>query len=902
MQKILINVILIMLIFVNIGSSNTINLTEKEKEYLKNNPIIKVHNETNWPPYNYNKNNKPYGYSIEYMKLLASKVNMNIEFVSGYTWDQFIQMIKENKIDVMLNIAKTKDREKFLSYTSTYHTGVDVIFTKANNTPYNSLDDFKGKTISVVKGFYEEELLRRYYPDIKIITVNSSFETLKLVAFGKADGAVDNLATGNYIISKYQLSNIEPNFEIPDQRFNLDLHLATNKNNTVLRDILEKAKSQITEEELHNLKRIWIFNNKKYENHNSKKLNLSKDEKDYLKSKKIINMCIDPNWMPFEKFDKNGNHIGMTADYFKIFQKDIGIKINVIKTKTWNESLQFAKKRKCDILSLAMQTKKRKEYLNFTTPYLKIPLVLATRTNVPFINDITSVIDKKIGIPKGYAFIELLKDKYKNINIIEVENIQDGLEKVNNGELFGYIGTLASVGHQFQTGYTGELKITGKLDETWELGIAVRNDDLKLLSIFQKVIDNLDVKQQQKILNNWISIKYEKGIDYTLVWKIVVLFLVILLIVLAFLYNQNRLKNSIKNEKEKFEAIYQGSKDSIAILDMKSNFLEVNNSYCEMTGFTEDELLAKSCLELTMKEDIPRTQEAMKELQRVGFIRNFEKECITKNKNILINMSMSLLSNPLRILISVRDVTERKRQEKVFQEQAKLASMGEMIGNIAHQWRQPLSIISTSATGLQMDQEFGLLNEEKVIKACESINDNAQYLSKTIDDFTNFIKGDRQMNIFNLSDSIKSFLTLVDGIIKKENINIVLKLENNIDINGYKDELVQCFINIFNNAKDILVEKEVKNKIIFINTFLENNKVIIEIIDNAGGIPLDVIDKIFEPYFTTKHQSQGIGLGLHMTYSLIVDGMDGQIEASNIEYKHDGIKYEGAKFKMIIPI
>ena len=250
----------------------------------------------------------------------------------------------------------------------------------------------------------------------------------------------------------------------------------------------------------------------------------------------------------------------------------------------------------------------------------------------------------------------------------------------------------------------------------------------------------------------------------------------------------------------------------------------------------------------------------------------------------------------------ILEVQKNIQVQKQLVKSEKLAAMGEMIGNIAHQWRQPLSVISTTATGMQMQSEFGGLSTEKIYKSCEMINDNAQYLSKTIEDFTNFIKGNRQKIIFNLSDSISCFLSLVDGTIKKENILIKLDLQENININGFQDELSQCFINIFNNAKDALVGNNIQNKMIFINTKIKNNQIIIEIKDNAKGIPLDVIDKIFEPYFTTKHQSQGTGLGLHMTYSLIVDGMNGIIEASNVKYIYNKEEYEGAKFKITLTI
>ncbi len=269
-------------------------------------------------------------------------------------------------------------------------------------------------------------------------------------------------------------------------------------------------------EELNTLNKKWSTIEKI---DNKTELILTNKEQNYLKNKQHITMCIDPSWMPFESF-KDGEYIGMTADYFKIFINDFKLPIKVIKTTNWTQSIEYAKSRKCDILSLVMKTPERTKYLNFTTPYLKIPLVLATKHNVSFISDFKTLTDEKIGIPKGYAFIELLKTKYPNINIIEVKNLKDGLEQVNEGKLFGYIGTLASVGYMFQTQFTGELKIAGKFDETWELGIGVRNDDPTLLSILESGVKNIKEETHRAILNKWIAIKYEKKVDYTFLWQI----------------------------------------------------------------------------------------------------------------------------------------------------------------------------------------------------------------------------------------------------------------------------------------------------------------------------------------------------------------------------------------------
>jgi len=245
---------------------------------------------------------------------------------------------------------------------------------------------------------------------------------------------------------------------------------------------------------------------------------------------------------------------------------------------------------------------------------------------------------------------------------------------------------------------------------------------------------------------------------------------------------------------------------------------------------------------------------------------------------------------------------QNSQKDKLIAEQAKMASMGEMIANIAHQWRQPLSVISTASTGMLMEKEYDMLTDKNLKKYCNSINNNAQYLSKTIDDFKNFIEGDRVKNLFKLSDTIESFLHLVDGTIKSQGIEIHTKLDHKVSINGYENELIQCFINIFNNAKDVLIEEQKSKKCIFITTEIKSDFAVIKIKDNASGIKEDILTKIFEPYFTTKHKSQGTGLGLHMTYGLISDGMNGTIEVNNRSFHHEGEEFTGAEFTISIPV
>ncbi len=282
-----------------------------------------------------------------------------------------------------------------------------------------------------------------------------------------------------------------------------------------------------------------------------------------------------------------------------------------------------------------------------------------------------------------------------------------------------------------------------------------------------------------------------------------------------------------------------------------------------------------------------------------------------KSMELYFNEYIKLLENERNKIKSFNENLQKKVEEELEKskqkdsllfEQSKLASMGEMIANIAHQWRQPLSVISTGATGLKIQKEYDNLTDENFYETCDLINKNAQFLSKTIDDFRNFIRGDRKKEVFDISDTIKEFLSLMSPSEKKYYLQMILNLQDNIKLNSYQNELKQCLINIFNNSKDALIDTKEEDRFIFIETSSKENNAIIKIKDSGGGIPSDVLPRIFEPYFTTKHKSKGTGLGLSMTYKIIVDAMGGTIVANNVTYEYNNKSYTGAQFTITLPL
>jgi len=248
------------------------------------------------------------------------------------------------------------------------------------------------------------------------------------------------------------------------------------------------------------------------------------------------------------------------------------------------------------------------------------------------------------------------------------------------------------------------------------------------------------------------------------------------------------------------------------------------------------------------------------------------------------------------------EISKNNIKNRVLFHQTKMAAMGEMIGNIAHQWRQPLSLITSLASGVKLKNELGVLSSLEEKDSLNKIIETANYLSNTVDDFRYFFSPNKDKTRINTKELFQKVFNLLDSEFRTKNIQIIKNIEE-IYSYTYENELIQVMINIINNAKDELLKNENhKYRYILIDLYKEDQNIIIKIKDNAGGISENIIDRIFEPYFTTKHRSQGTGIGLYMSEEIIVKHLKGNITVSNTEIIIEGKSFIGAEFIVSIAI
>lgn len=525
-----------------------LNFTQEELTYLQNKRVLRIQNDSNLAPYNFLENNIAKGFSIDYMSLIANKLALEVEYVPG-NWNDFITMLKNNELDMMINVLKSEKREKFFLFSDLpYESLYPSMITRIDEKNINSFKKVKDETIALVKGYYSYDKVKKEYPNVKVLDTYNTFEMIQAVSKNEADIAYGLNTIVEYNINKHRLTNLKLTRNIDDNI--LHFYFAYNKESEILKNLIRKAEKAISKEEIQALRDKWL-----------KKINLTKqkgnsflftkNEIEYLDKKKTITMCVDPNFMPFEKVNEKGQYIGIIADFMNTLSKNTSIKFELLGKTSWRDTLNLMKNKKCDIIPFIVETNKRKEYINFTQSYLTLPLVIATKNSEMFITNLESIKHKKIALVKDFATNDLIKLKYPDINIVQVKNIKEGLTKVNNDEAYAYLDTLPNVVYSIQKDNFSDIRISGKTFMDMDVKIGVRNDEVILQNILNKAIKTLDEETKNNIINKWLTIVKDKTFNMVLFIKIFsIVFLIFISIILFIIIRSNRSLSLVNKELE----------------------------------------------------------------------------------------------------------------------------------------------------------------------------------------------------------------------------------------------------------------------------------------------------------------------------------------------------------------
>ncbi len=287
------------------------------------------------------------------------------------------------------------------------------------------------------------------------------------------------------------------------------------------------------------------------------RLSLTSNEKKWLENVEVIRLCSDPDWMPYEAIDEAGQHVGIMSGFHALWAEMIGKPVEIQRTDSWDQALEFMQQKKCDVLSSAQDVPSRRGYLRVTRPFIKYPFAIATQPDQQFIINMLPIRDKTFAMVRGYAAVEMMRETYPQISLMLVDSAQAGLKLVEKGQVYGFIDTVPSINFQTLKHGISHIKISGVLDKQYSMSVGVRRDLPLLLSIYNKAIAETHEVDRQQILNNWLSLEFDYKMNPTRIWQLLAGVVLFSSLFFFHYYTIRRANRQLQQANRKLERISQ---------------------------------------------------------------------------------------------------------------------------------------------------------------------------------------------------------------------------------------------------------------------------------------------------------------------------------------------------------
>ncbi|MBF0290137.1 MAG: transporter substrate-binding domain-containing protein [SAR324 cluster bacterium] len=619
-----------------------ISFTETESKWLSDNPMWKVANENDWPPFDFAINGKPAGYSIDIIKLVAQNVGAELEFINGYTWAELMNQFKAEDLDILPAVMKTEERHKFISFTQGYGSDPSVLVVHTDTFDIQKIANLESKTVAVIEGYATAKILEQRHPEIKRLLVKNVADGLQSISAGSVDAFIGNLGAISYAMDQTRIPNIkiigDAGLKKPEE---IELHIGVAKDREIFRSILQKGLNAITVGERQTLRKRWLGSTKE----GTQLVNLTQEEQHWLTTHKNFTLGVDPAWAPFEYFDDKGKYSGIGSGYVELITSRLGIKLTPQPNLTWAQVIEKAKVGEIDILPTVARTPEREKYLLFSEPYISFPMVIATRKDAAFVDSLAGLEGKKVGVVQGYASHELLETNHSGIQLVPIENLRDGLQSLSDGKISAFVDNLVTITHEIDGSRLDNIKIASPTKYKFELSMAVRKDLPELVPIINKTLKTISERERAAIVNSWTAIRVSLGVDMKtiLIYGLPTGTVVVMIIAFVLIWNR-RLDKEISERKKFFSELQsvqktlnialEASNTGIWHLNFKTNEAFLSDQWFRQLGYEPDDFESNNTAfeELLHPDDKEHVFQSM-DLYEQGSVDAYTHEFRLKSKD-----------------------------------------------------------------------------------------------------------------------------------------------------------------------------------------------------------------------------------------------------------------------------
>jgi len=541
-----------------------VTLSAAEQAWLAAHPDIRLGIDKDWHPHvKQLEEGNIGGIEVDLIARINVLTGANIRLVLGEWFDMVAQASRGELHGLAASAVHPERANKFLFTQSPYQVSKYIFMLENRHPQLQTMDDLASQRVGLLKGNLADAKLLGQWPDIIPVVKSSAIDLATDLLSGELDAVIASIGF-LLMVRENLLPDIEIAFKVPKSE--VALLYSIHQDYPELHSIINKALARLDSEETDAILKKW---GAVYTAAPRQRIVLSSAETQWLQQNLPLRYCFNPIWVPYDYLEQ-GEHRGMFRDYLRLFEQKLDITFVPVATFTgnqmpkwpWQQTLAMAKARHCDFISGAVAIPERTEYLSFTEPYFNITHVLLAKPDKPFVSDISAIADQRIGVAPGAAVKALLKQDFPDMQFVDT-NTMVVAKMLDNDAIYAYVGSLEHVAEWLDE-QVHNYKIIGKLDYPYQISVAVRNDAPELLSIMDKAVTSITQAEHNDIRRKWTSHTLKASVDYTVLWQ---LLSVTLLIMAIFLYWNRKLHTinlQLQHAKQAAEAANQAKSAFLA--------------------------------------------------------------------------------------------------------------------------------------------------------------------------------------------------------------------------------------------------------------------------------------------------------------------------------------------------
>jgi len=851
----------------------------------------------------------PTGLYVEFWELWSTTNNIPIRF-NLVTLEEGLELIEQKNV-LHSGLFKNDKREQWADFSLPIHNVKTGIIYNRSIDKTSKLSELKGIEISSPRLSFQESYIRENFPNVKQSSHIDFDEALQKLLSGDVQGVVAELPSAFAQLAKNGVSGV---FVISDE-----VILSNNVYALIAKDqpeLLAKINAGIKNipiNKIIELERKWLPTLKPFFEALPTGSILTPKESEWLSQNKSLILGTDTTWAPFEFYDQAGNYSGISADYMKHAEQQLQIKLTPALSDSWGESFEDFKLGNIDVMSAIFYTKERAKNISFTKPYFEISLVLVSKVNSYYAESLSSLNGRKLGLIKDYVYEDLLRQDHPDINLVGVTSIEEGLKKLQTGEIDAFVDSIAAINYAINKHEVSDVIITAFTPYKLELSMAVRKGLEPLIPILNKTFAAMNEKQHSAISNNWLSVHVQSGtkLSTILFWALPITSFFVLTIFIFYRMNQ-RLKLEINtgriNEIKRIAiqqdlAAQKKAMDEhslVSVTNTKGIITYANDKFCAISGYSREEIIGENHRILNSNSQPKSYWQQMFLAVSNGGVWN-DEVCNKKKDGRLYWVDTTIIAlynnvNTLDGYISIlTDITHQKEtisrlDEAKIQAEVANESKNEFLANMSHEIRTPMNGV-IGMTNLLLDTA---LNQEQQTFA-KTVKYSAESLLIIINDILDFSKIEAGMLAlepleFDLSVLLHELGSSLALQAHEKGLELICpaNIISTQPLIADPGRIRQILNNLVGNAIKFTESGEVSVSCKIHEKTEHRTKLLFEIKDTGIGLNDAQQSKLFERFSqadsSTTRKFGGTGLGLTISRQL-VEMMGGEIGVKSIEGK-----------------